>query len=382
MGSTNVSQDHLDFIPKIYDTMVNPDNWPYVLEEFAFHCGASGGGMAFFDNVYPEISSRIVSPLFTDVVDDEYDERFGAAEAEAFGVVKRFPAQTWVSDEEAFGIPADQIPCTIFQREACGIDRRIGACLNNTPIWLDGINLNYKLGRSNMTQEEAEVSRLFLPHIAKVHEINRPFALLKNRYQAILSVLDFLKIGLLIVNRSAEVVIKNLEAEKVLDANNGLALSRDNKFVLRSPKQKDHLNAQIIAAADTKNPAEFDAVLAIPKRKVGLPWLLEVIPMSSLHGEIDGAFRGAAIFITDPDREDVISTSGMQALFNLSPAESDICAMLAKGLKIEDVADSRNVKIETIRSQVKTLFAKTDSKSQVDLVRLALKVNLPVKRLE
>jgi len=383
MNSVNVSSDHLNFIPKIYDTMTNSGNWPNVLDEFAHFCGASDGTLIFGDNVFPEISSRLVTPNFASVVAEgsTYDEQFADDEYRAFCVVKQYPPQTWITDEEAFGKPVDEIACTLYQREHFGVDRRAGAFLNETPIWFDGVSLNYKLGRGNITDEEAKVSQIFLPHLAKVLEINRPFALLKNRYQAILSVLDYFDIGVAITNREGEVIIKNHEAERALDDNNGLALSRENKFVLRSSEHKNQLSTQIAAAADTKNPDEFDTVLAVPKRDGGLPWLLEVTPMSSLSGEIDGAFSGAAVFITDPSKKEVISTSGMEALFKLTSAESEVCSMLAKGSKIEEVADTRNVSPQTVRSQVKALFAKTDTTSQLELVRLALKVNLPVKRV-
>lgn len=68
----------------------------------------------------------------------------------------------------------------------------------------------------------------------------------------------------------------------------------------------------------------------------------------------------------------------MQPLYDLTDAESDICKLLAGGIKVDDIAESRNVTSGTVRSQIKTLFDKTNTSSQLDVVRLALKVNLPI----
>ena len=229
-----------------------------------------------------------------------------------------------------------------------------------------------------MSEDEAAISQIFLPHFTKTLEINRPFALLQRRFQAILSVLDHMKIGVVIVNRHNDILIKNQEAENALIADNGLALSRDQKINLRSPEQMAALNARILDASNMQQPTKSDTIMTVNKRDDSLPWILEIIPLSNLSGDMEASFQGAAIFITDPDREDVISTKGMEALFNLTPAESEVCALLTRGMKIEDVAESRNVSTATVRSQVKDLFSKTNSNSQIDLVRLALKVNLPV----
>lgn len=379
MKKIDVSQAHLDFIPKIYDTMINPDNWTSVLDEFAFHCGAKASSLMVGDYVYPELLNRPTSSLLSDLDLAYYDKTFGADELAAVKVVCEHPVQNWISDVVAFGKAADKIPCTLYQREHCSIDRRSAICLNDTPIWIDVMSLNYELGRDNITDEEISISQIFIPHFAKVVELNRPLALLKNRFNAVLSVLDFLKIGIVITNRTGEVLIFNQEADATFDADDGMSLSRHKKMTMRSPELQNSLNRAIAAAADSHDPSTFEATMIAPKRSRGSAWLLDIFPLNDLQGQIDGVFQGAAIFIIDPDRKDVISTHGMEALYGLTPAEGQVSALLAEGMRSEEIADTRNTSPETVRSQIKSLFTKTDSNSQADLVRLALKVNLPVK---
>ncbi|MBL4740640.1 MAG: hypothetical protein JKY12_06575 [Sneathiella sp.] len=71
-----------------------------------------------------------------------------------------------------------------------------------------------------------------------------------------------------------------------------------------------------------------------PKREGALPWLVEVFPLGNLDGSIDHHFKGAAVFITDPEKKEVISTKGMQALFELTDAEAEICASLLRDCRL------------------------------------------------
>ena len=240
-------------------------------------------------------------------------------------------------------------------------------------------SLHFTADRGWLTPEEAAIGNLFVPHFAKAVDINRPFMLLKHRFQAILSVLNRFQIGLVVTNSIGEIVISNHEADAYLSARNGLETTRSNHIQLSPEPLNQNLSGMIRAASAPEQGPNFVSTMTVPKRDGTQDWLLDVQPLTDIHGNIDGHFQGAMIFIIDPERDEIISTTGMQKLFNLTDAESDICALLTAGLKAKDVADSRNVSLGTVRNQIQTVLDKTQTNSQLDLVRLALKVNLPVE---
>ena len=86
------------------------------------------------------------------------------------------------------------------------------------------------------------------------------------------------------------------------------------------------------------------------------------------------------MFVIDPMRTDVVSTEGIQALYNLTGSESEICRLIVEGLGTREVAEARNVGQETVRTHVKRLLGKTGTKNRAQLVRLALSVNLPIDK--
>lgn len=64
----------------------------------------------------------------------------------------------------------------------------------------------------------------------------------------------------------------------------------------------------------------------------------------------------------------------LRRAFNLTKAESDVVRSLVECCSVSDIARQRGRAVDTIRAQVKSILAKTETHSQVELVRLALSV--------
>jgi DNA-binding CsgD family transcriptional regulator len=62
----------------------------------------------------------------------------------------------------------------------------------------------------------------------------------------------------------------------------------------------------------------------------------------------------------------------LQQLYGLTPAESRLALLLAAGNAPKEAAQQLQVGISTVRSQLKSIFAKTDTNRQSELVRLLL----------
>ncbi len=65
----------------------------------------------------------------------------------------------------------------------------------------------------------------------------------------------------------------------------------------------------------------------------------------------------------------------LQRQFNLTPSEARVAMMLSSGLPTKEIARQLGLQPNSIRSQLKAIFAKTDTHSQVELVHLLLADN-------
>ncbi|MBK8212560.1 MAG: helix-turn-helix domain-containing protein [Myxococcales bacterium] len=65
----------------------------------------------------------------------------------------------------------------------------------------------------------------------------------------------------------------------------------------------------------------------------------------------------------------------LRALFGLSEAEAQLVGALVDGLTLKEIATRRGVAVTTVRSQLRSVFLKTETERQADLVALVLRVS-------
>ncbi len=99
------------------------------------------------------------------------------------------------------------------------------------------------------------------------------------------------------------------------------------------------------------------------------PAILSLVPMPGL-GEGAPAGAGSLVVITSLSPRAPPSSEMLQGLFELTPAEARLAIGLAGGNRIGELARLFKVSHETIRSQIKQVFAKTRTRSQAELVGL------------
>lgn len=75
------------------------------------------------------------------------------------------------------------------------------------------------------------------------------------------------------------------------------------------------------------------------------------------------------MFVRDPSPA-VVSAAALQALFNLTPTEARIAQALSIGKTLSEIASVQNGSVQTVRKQLKNIFAKTGTNRQADCVAL------------
>jgi DNA-binding CsgD family transcriptional regulator len=81
---------------------------------------------------------------------------------------------------------------------------------------------------------------------------------------------------------------------------------------------------------------------------------------------------GAILTVSTAQSRPAPSLEILRGLYNLSPAEARVAQGIATGSTVETIADRSGVSRETIRSQLKTVLAKTGTKRQLNLAVLLL----------
>jgi len=294
----------------------------------------------------------------------------------------KYPAFQMISDDELcdWGVHYLDMPIMLFLKREVGVKRRIVARLHDHGVWFDGLTFLYSMDRDIMTTDEESEVQVILPHVAKAISVARPFNMLKARFQAVFAVLDRFHTGVFLLSATGAIELKNNEASRILNLKDGLFVAGDGRLKSNADSSNVALSTAIKAAASTVNAEASDAgtLLAVPRESGGSALLLDVSPLNDSLDELGGKFRGALVLVVDPENRAVISTRGIDLLFALSKAEASVCELLVEGHKTEDMAEIRSVSIKTIRSQIKSVFLKTNSNNRSDVFRRALSLNLPI----
>ena len=381
-----ISKQHMGLISRIYDLPLRPDKWVDVLDEFAPTMNAAGASVLAFNPSNAEYHVSVFTSNYSEydpLALRDFNNRFGAAEKEAYIKMAADPKRGFISDMEGLGITSlkqhGELPVVRWLNENFNVRHRAASCLNLKRIWTDLMAVQFANDRGPITDVEKATGAFFLDHFAKSIELGRSFGILKSRFDGVLGVLDRFHMGIFVLSPNGSVVVKNAEAERILDNADGLSLSRDGRLQPAGDIERSELKNIITRAISTAQAEDNRAeqLMTIERSSGFDPYLVEVAPIRD-HGEIESDFKGCIVFVIDPNKTDVVSTEGMQALYQLTGAESEICKLIAEGLETNDMADSKNITNETVRSHIKKILQKTGVNNRSQLVRLALTVNLPI----
>jgi DNA-binding CsgD family transcriptional regulator len=121
---------------------------------------------------------------------------------------------------------------------------------------------------------------------------------------------------------------------------------------------------------------------AIPSRppvvldRNAAPWLLvEAMPITAFSNDYFNRSR-SLILLTDLTESPQPDAKLLRAAFGLSAAEAHLTRRLASGIGINDAAASLGVSRETARTQLKAVFAKTQTRRQAQLTALIDRLRL------
>jgi len=101
------------------------------------------------------------------------------------------------------------------------------------------------------------------------------------------------------------------------------------------------------------------------------PTMVHFFPVPAVAGDVFEGL-GAIVVVTTAQARAAPSLEMLRNLFDLSPAEARVAQCIAARRTVEAIADRSGVSRETVRSQLKSVLAKTGTKRQLDLAVLLL----------
>jgi DNA-binding CsgD family transcriptional regulator len=84
------------------------------------------------------------------------------------------------------------------------------------------------------------------------------------------------------------------------------------------------------------------------------------------------AEQGVAIFIDSGGGFFNISEETLKSVYELTQSEAELLLRMVQGETLAEISAARNVTLHTVRAQLKSVFAKTDTNRQASLIKKVL----------
>jgi DNA-binding CsgD family transcriptional regulator/PAS domain-containing protein len=216
---------------------------------------------------------------------------------------------------------------------------------------------------ADFSENDVQALRDIYPHIHRAFELHWQMRSMREQLDVFHRSLDSMDFGLSFIDTAGKIRFANDAAKKIaLGAGfikaNGLF---DAKNAASGAASKA-LQALIEQAATGEGGA---AVLDT------LGTMALSLPVSRAVRTPAGESRAAVMLILiDPAGRAETALQFVSQAFSLSPAESRVLPLLLKGQTPTEIAQSLDLKLPTVRSQLSAIFAKTGTARQQELIRL------------
>jgi DNA-binding CsgD family transcriptional regulator len=216
--------------------------------------------------------------------------------------------------------------------------------------------------------DESAVLQRLLPHLTTALQLMQRLQVTEARAAGLSQTLDRLTAGLILTDAAARPLFVNARAAKIADEGDGLLVS-DFALAAATPEATRELRVATAAVAADTAAGGRHLRLERPSRRP--PLLLTLLPVGRAEFAMPGLpVPRVAVFIKEARPSRDIDPAVVAEALRLTPRESEVATLLAKGIGLDGIAAQLDLAVGTVRNHLKRALDKTDTRSQAALVSL------------
>lgn len=359
-----VSTAILDLIGKLYDAALDPSLWQSTLEAFARHYDASHA--VLMDENFRVMTSEVfLGSKSLAVTHNHYNQSV------IFTSPLRVPVLMTKKVGEIFCptdllSPAEYVATRYYQTyiQPNGWGDAILAILNKTDEKVDLFCITRMDTKPMYNAVERAELQMLMPHIQRAFQINRALEKKNSEISDLRAAVDEVATAIFFLDSNAHVAHMNAAARKLLIRNDILSIELDQLKTTNIKSQKLFEKALDLDAADHAQEFLFPST-------TGDDYIFRVLPLSKEHtrASVDGR-ASAMLFVK---RAEIVPSSSIELIarrYHLTPREMNVLVAIIEAGGVPDASAILGLKPGTVRTHLKSVFAKTGLKSQMELAKL------------
>lgn len=266
---------------------------------------------------------------------------------------------------------SELIPFNEFENSECYVDygRHLGLydCLAAVFPTEEGV-CAFGIHRSKTEREFDQSAKLQMelltPHLRNSLNLAMQIQEALGRSNTLAQGLDLLSVAVIIVDANKRIRFASKKAESFLSGKIGL-VSRKSKLIAVDPGTDDKLTRAIRMATSVEAGGSMNLIT----KEGGFSISLKIMPAPREAFQFLEQGRFAAIFLAS-ESDHLDPSLVLRETFKLTPAELRLVEGLLAGCTLRSYAEQNNKSIDTAKSQLKSIFSKTDTNSQSELIML------------
>lgn len=281
-----------------------------------------------------------------------------------------------VTAEELIG--KQWLQSTVYQEYLKPLDVRhlLGADIYTK----DGIECRLRITRGHdaapFSEADKNLVKRLLPHLKRSIQIHAQLDFLECERALFAGAVNRLLLGMVSFDQNGAIIETNPEARRILSEKDGIWLAGNNLCLDNSQESRDlqRLLRQALSGAsiNDEGPGMVEAMAVTrPSGRAKLGVLVKAVPMGQFS---ESKQRPAVVvFLRDPESNAAQPSQELvRRLFGLTRMEAQLALLLTEGLTLDEAAEKMNVRRNTARTHLRSIFCKTGVTRQTMLVRLLL----------
>ena len=230
------------------------------------------------------------------------------------------------------------------------------------------------------TTSRVDMVARILPHLRQYVRVRSALVDAGDLGASVTELLTSTRTGVIQLDGCGRIVEANDSAQALLRRNDGLSDAGES-FHATWPDDDERLQS-LLAGALPHFVGQGSSGSMLVRRKSPLPRLaLHVQPVSSRDAGHRSRRVAALVVIVDPVSRARIEPDLVEAVLGLTPAETEVAVMLARGRTLRQIAAATGREYSTVRTHLKHIFAKVGGSRQFEVAQAILALsNLPGTR--
>ncbi|PPA00939.1 helix-turn-helix transcriptional regulator [Pseudomonas sp. MWU12-2312b] len=250
----------------------------------------------------------------------------------------------------------------------------LGADINT----VDGAQCRIRISRGRddkpFGSEEKALLTHFIPHLERSIKIHMQLNRIEAERNLYAGAVNQMAVGTIILDEAGKVLQTNPVADRLIQEKDGIKLVNDGLQVgtARDTQEFRRLVKQSLLSQKSSNPSVVEALrVQRPSGRADLGIIVRSVPLTDWS---EGKqCPTVVIFISDPEQQSTAPQEIVRALFDFTPAETQLAMLLANGLTLDEASEELGISRNTSRAHLRSTFSKTGVTRQTMLVRLILR---------